>query len=158
MGHRSPEAGFTLLEVLIALCVLATGMLGIGMMLLESVRASRSALHRTAAVALAADLGERIRANRVAGDAYALGAGTMAGAPASECTVGDACDSSEVAALDLYQWQQVVLARCLPPWPTCRSHRWAGCLQARMRSVFAGRSRATRRRQRSSSRCRHEHG
>ena len=78
-------------------------------MLLESVRASRSALHRTAAVALAADLGERIRANRVAGNAYALGAGTLAGAPGSECTVGDACDSSEVAALDLYQWQQAVL-------------------------------------------------
>ena len=82
MRSNSSDAGFTLLEVLIALCVLATGMLGIGVMLLESVRASRSALHRTAAVILAADLGERIRANRVAGDAYALGAGTVAGAPA----------------------------------------------------------------------------
>jgi type IV pilus assembly protein PilV len=110
MASRSIDAGFTLLEVLIALCVIAAGMLGVGMMLLESVRASRSALHRTAAVALAADLGERIRANRVAGDAYALGAGTMAAAPARECTVSDACDTAEVAALDLYQWQQHVLA------------------------------------------------
>jgi len=110
MHSRSNDAGFTLLEVLIALCVLAAGMLGVGMMLLESIRASRSALHRTAAVALAADLGERIRANRVAGDAYSLGAGTMAGAPASECTASDACDPSDVGALDLYQWQQAVLA------------------------------------------------
>jgi type IV pilus assembly protein PilV len=110
MTSRRNDAGFTLLEVLIALCVLATGMLGIGMMLLESVRASRSALHRTAAVALAADLGERIRANRVAGDAYALGAGTLVGAPEGECTASDACAPSEVAALDLYQWQQAVLA------------------------------------------------
>jgi type IV pilus modification protein PilV len=85
-------------------------MLGIGVMLLESVRASRAALHRTAAVILAADLGERIRANRVAGDAYALDAGTVAGAPASECTVSDACDPSEVAAFDLYLWQRAVLA------------------------------------------------
>ena len=99
MASRSTDAGFTLLEVLIALCVLAAGMLGVGMMLLESIRASRSALHRTAAVALAADLGERIRANRVAGDAYALGLGTVAGAPSSECTASDACDPSEVAAL-----------------------------------------------------------
>ena len=109
MPSNRSNAGFTLLEVLIALCVLATGMLGIGVMLLESVRASRSALHRTAAVILAADLGERIRANRVAGDAYALGAGTVAGAPASECTVSDACDPFEVAAFDLYLWQRTVL-------------------------------------------------
>jgi type IV pilus assembly protein PilV len=110
MASSSTDAGFTLLEVLIALCVLAAGMLGVGMMLLESVRASRSALHRTAAVALAADLGERIRANRAAGDAYKLGLGAMAGAPASECAVSDACDPTEVAALDLYLWQQAVLA------------------------------------------------
>ena len=109
MASRSTNAGFTLLEVLIALCVLAAGMLGVGMMLLESVRASRSALHRTAAVILAADLGERIRANRGAGDAYALGAGTVAAAPASECTVSDACDPFEVAAFDLYLWQRTVL-------------------------------------------------
>jgi len=109
MRSRSNDAGFTLLEVLIALCVLATGMLGIGVMLLESVRASRSALHRTAAVALAADLGDRIRANRMAGDDYALGAGTLAGAPTSECALSDACGPSDVAALDLYQWQQAVL-------------------------------------------------
>ena len=110
MASHSRNAGFTLLEVLIALCVLATGMLGVGMMLLESIRASRSALHHTAAVALAADLGERIRANRAAGDSYALGLGAMAGAPASECEIGDGCDPSEVAALDLYEWQQAVLA------------------------------------------------
>jgi type IV pilus assembly protein PilV len=109
MRSRSNDAGFTLLEVLVALCVLAAGMLGVGMMLLESVRASRSALHRTAAVALAADLGDRIRANRMAGDDYALGAGTLAGAPTSECALSDACGPSDVAALDLYQWQQAVL-------------------------------------------------
>jgi type IV pilus assembly protein PilV len=110
MASRSTDAGFTLLEVLIALCVLAAGMLGVGMMLLESIRASRSALHRTAAVALAADLGERIRANRAAGSAYALGLGAVAGTPASGCAVSDACDPLEVAERDLYQWQQAVLA------------------------------------------------
>ena len=110
MASRSTDAGFTLLEVLIALCVLAAGMLGVGMMLLESIRASRSALHRGAAVALAADLGERIRANRAAGSAYALGLGAVAGTPASRCAIGDACDPLEVAERDLYQWQQAVLA------------------------------------------------
>ena len=110
MASRTTDKGFTLLEVLIALCVLAAGMLGVGMMLLESIRASRSALHRTAAVALAADLGERIRANRAAGSAYALGLGALAGTPATGCAVSDACDPSEVAERDLYQWQQAVLA------------------------------------------------
>jgi type IV pilus assembly protein PilV len=110
MARNRNDLGFALLEVLIALWVLAVGMLGAGMMLLESIRASRSALHRTVAVALVADLGERIRANRAAGPAYALVAGTVLDAPPVECGIDAACAPSAVAALDLYQWQQAVLA------------------------------------------------
>lgn len=110
MARNSNDLGFTLLEVLIALWVLAVGMLGVGMMLLESIRASRSALHRTVAVALVADLGERIRANRAAGQAYVLAAGTVLDAPPVDCGIDAACAPSEVAARDLHQWQQTVLA------------------------------------------------
>jgi len=56
--------GFTLVEVLIALIVLSIGMLGIAALYLDTLQASRSALHRTTAVTLAADLADRIRANR----------------------------------------------------------------------------------------------
>lgn len=64
------SSGFTLIEVLIALVVLSIGMLGIAALYLDSLRASRAALARTQAVTLAADIGERIRANRDPADAY----------------------------------------------------------------------------------------
>jgi len=65
--------GFTLLEVLVTLLLLSVGMLGIATLYLESLRINRLALHRTQAVTLAADLADRIRANRDPAGAYACG-------------------------------------------------------------------------------------
>lgn len=61
--------GFTLVEVLVALVVLAVGLLGAAAMLLESLQGSRIALERSRAVVLAGDMAERLRANRAAGNA-----------------------------------------------------------------------------------------
>jgi type IV pilus assembly protein PilV len=107
------RSGFTLVEVLIALVVLTVGMLGIGVMLLDALRSSRSALQRTAAVILAGDMGDRIRSNRAGGDAYAVADGAVLPAPPKSCTAANSCDASEVAAVELYEWQQAAL-RALP--------------------------------------------
>jgi type IV pilus assembly protein PilV len=92
--------GFTLVEVLIALLVLSIGMLGIAALYLESLRASRAALVRTEAVTLAADIADRIRANRNPAGAY-------------DC--GGTCDAGEggnaVAIADLNDWRTAVAAR-----------------------------------------------
>jgi type IV pilus assembly protein PilV len=50
--------GFTLIEVLVSLVILAIGMLGIAALLLGSLQASRTALVRTQAVNLATDAAE----------------------------------------------------------------------------------------------------
>lgn len=68
--RRTRGSGFTLVETLVALLVLAIGMLGIAALYVDTLRASRSALSRTHAVNLAADLADRIRANRNPVDAY----------------------------------------------------------------------------------------
>jgi type IV pilus assembly protein PilV len=68
--RRAGADGFTLVEVLIALVVLSIGMLGIAALYVESLRANRTSLVRTQAVSLAADLADRIRANRTPADAY----------------------------------------------------------------------------------------
>ena len=60
----------TLLEVLIALIVVSTGLLGIAAMNVETLSANRTALLRERAVLLAADMADRIRANRDPDDAY----------------------------------------------------------------------------------------
>jgi type IV pilus assembly protein PilV len=68
--ERGRSSGYTLVEVLVALIVLSIGMLGIAALYLESLRASRSALLRTEAVTLAADLADRIRSNNSVPDVY----------------------------------------------------------------------------------------
>ncbi len=100
------SCGFTLVEVLVAAVVMAVGLLGGVALLLTGLRASRLATQQTSAAILAADLGDRIRANRAAGTAYALDAGSLLAAPDKACTVVGECSSQDVAARDLYQWQQ----------------------------------------------------
>ena len=73
-SHRWPgiagARGFTLVEVLVALLVLAVGMLGLAVLLVEGLQGSRSAIEHTQAVNLAADIAERMRSNRAAASAY----------------------------------------------------------------------------------------
>jgi type IV pilus modification protein PilV len=101
--------GFTLVEVLVVVVVMAIGLLGGLELLLAGLRASRLAIQQTVATNLVADLGDRIRANRSAGIAYALDAGTLLPAPAKPCHSTDQCDAEDVAARDLYEWQQAAL-------------------------------------------------
>jgi type IV pilus assembly protein PilV len=89
----SPQKGFTLVEVLIALIVLSIGMLGMAALLLKSLQSGRSSLYRTQAITLAAGLADRMRANRVPAGVYACGDPCDAGAG------GDA-----IAAADLGTW------------------------------------------------------
>lgn len=57
-------SGFTLLEVLIAILVLAIGLLGLAGLQVAGLRADHSAFHRSQAVMLAYDILDLLRANR----------------------------------------------------------------------------------------------
>jgi type IV pilus assembly protein PilV len=111
MPSPAPQAerGFTLLEVLVALAILAIGMLGVIAALVAGLRASRDASLQNAAVTLAADLADSIRANRAGAAAYALAAGTVLETPPVTCSVVGECGAIEIAAVDLHAWQQRVL-------------------------------------------------
>lgn len=61
LRHRGGARGMTLIEVLVALVVLAVGMLGVGALYLDSLRGGRSALYNAQAINLAADLSEVLR-------------------------------------------------------------------------------------------------
>jgi type IV pilus assembly protein PilV len=103
-------SGFTLVEILVVVVVMAIGLLGGVVLLLTGLRASRVAIRQTSAANLAADMGDRIRANRAAGPAYALDAGTVLDPPAKPCLSAGECDSGEVAVRDLYEWQQATMS------------------------------------------------
>lgn len=104
--------GLSLVEALVALLVLSIGLLGIAGLFVESVRSSRSALLRTQAVNLVSDMGDRIRANAVAGDAY--DSGEYPGGPETQgCApdlddAGRGCSPADLAQDDLARWTRAV--------------------------------------------------
>jgi type IV pilus assembly protein PilV len=112
MNKRNSQSGFTMVEVLVALVVLAIGLLGIAALYLNSLQAGRTAIYRTQAVTLAADLADRIRMNRTAQNSYAtLFADAVAAVPACSTTGG--CTDLQLASTDLSNWK-AMLAQVLP--------------------------------------------
>lgn len=104
---RERERGFSLVEALVSLIVISVGMIGIAALYGQGLSASRTALYRTQAVNLVADMADRIRANRTAATAYE-------GAAADRnCDAGDNrnCTPAEMAAHDLWQWTTQVGAQ-----------------------------------------------
>lgn len=102
--------GFSLVEALVAMLILSVGLLGIAGLFVESVRSSRTALLRTQAVSLVADMSDRIRANAAARDAYAsAGYGAMPGPAEHDCapsaaSAGSNCTQPQLAEDDLARW------------------------------------------------------
>ena len=108
-SHR----GFSLVEMLVALVVMSVGMLGIAALYIESMKSNRGASLRTQAVALAYDMADRIRANRLAGAQYALALGAAPPA-AHNCVAGVNCTQDDMAEDDLNRW--VTSVRAIMPW------------------------------------------
>jgi len=100
-----PAGGFTLIETLVALVVLAVGMLGIAALYIEGMRSGQASVSRTVAVSLAADMADRIRANPTAVAAYAgAGPGVNNG-----CVNGGLdCTPAQLAQDDWFWWFQNV--------------------------------------------------
>src|SRR5262245_20462567 len=102
MARFKQQRGISMVEALVALVVIAVGMLGIAGLYLNSMQASRSAKLRSYAVELAASIGDRIRANREAGNAYDTE--NYGGEPSEhECDTAR-CAPDALAEDDLARW------------------------------------------------------
>lgn len=64
------DAGFTLIEVLVAIVVMAVGLLGFALLQTMSVRFAQSANYRTQATNLTYEFIDQMRANRVTASTY----------------------------------------------------------------------------------------
>ena len=94
-------AGFSLVEVLIALIIMSVGMLGIAGLYVHSMQAGRTSLFRHHAVTLAGDVADRIRANPLGGAAY------VGGGADNNCVAGGVnCTAAEMAAKDVFLWAE----------------------------------------------------
>jgi type IV pilus assembly protein PilV len=107
-GHALHRArGFSLIEVLIALLILAFGLLGLAFLQVLNVRYTQSAQQRTIATNLAYELLDLIRINQVASDQYdglAFDASSVAVPPGGCDRASGAVDSSD-AASNIARWQ-----------------------------------------------------
>ncbi len=114
------STGFTLIEVLIAVVILSIGLLGLAGLQTLALKQNNSSQGRSQAVELINDLADRMRANR---DGVDNGNYVLLPAPANpgfDCmtnfagtTTGNNCDSTEMAAYDLFAWRTAV-AQALP--------------------------------------------
>jgi type IV pilus assembly protein PilV len=93
-------AGFTLLEVLIAVLVLSVGLLGLAGLQATGIKANHSAYMRSQAVAYGYDIIDRMRANRLSALSGGYNIAIGAGAPAG----------SSIAQSDLREWKTLVAA------------------------------------------------
>lgn len=135
--------GFSLVEVMVSVLVLAVGVLGAAAMQLGALRTSQQSGLHTSALHLASDLADRIRVNI---DQMGLddglnpfiGAefdGTEPDPAAATFCYAMPCDGADLAAFDMYEWQRrlatslpgarAVICRDSSPWDDDRrAYRW----------------------------------
>lgn len=96
--------GFTLLECLITLVILATGLLSLMLLQLESLRSLKHSHDHSQAVLLATEMAKRILINRNGAESgYYNHIDTLAKANNFPC---NPCDSQQLATWDAQEWTQ----------------------------------------------------
>lgn len=105
------HAGASLIEVLVAMVILAIGLLGMVGLQTTSLRNTQDAYLRTQATLFAEDMAERMRANPqgVASGGYTAASGALS----SACLSVPGCSANAMAQHDLAEWQDA-LAFALP--------------------------------------------
>lgn len=101
------QHGFTLVEILVAIIVLAFGLLGLAGLQLNSLKNNNSAYLRTQATLLAYDMLDRMRANQpgVANGDYDQLLETV---PTDPGCIETGCSVSDIAETDAWEWTQII--------------------------------------------------
>ena len=109
------ERGLSMIEILVALTIVAFGMLGLLGLQARALSVQKDAFHRRQAAELVAQLAERMRANHLAflAGRYALSFDASAAAPSTAPACAAPCTSAQVAARDLDEWR-IELRRRIP--------------------------------------------
>ncbi len=94
------QSGFSLIEVLVTMVVIALGLLGFAGLQVHSLKSNRISMQRSQATILASDILDRMRANRANAASYALALNANA-------------SGTTVVAQDLIAWE-ANLASSLP--------------------------------------------
>ncbi|CAN5879807.1 hypothetical protein BH11PSE12_BH11PSE12_29610 [soil metagenome] len=123
--HR--QSGSTLIEIMVAIVVMAIGLLGLAGLQLSALKFEKSSSQRSEATLAAVDLSERIRSNFAAVQSVVPGivppaytfntdyatSSAAAHVPPNDCTVAIGCTPANVAANDLQEWLRNIQRRLI---------------------------------------------
>ena len=110
-ARPSTSQGFALLETLVALLVVALGLLGILGLQMRTLADTQNGVRQAQAIRLIESLGERVRLNpnsnvQAVADNYVTDWGDVTGTVPSNCDAG--CSAADLAKFDIAQWKQTV--------------------------------------------------
>lgn len=101
------QEGFTLLEVLVTILIVAIGLLGLAGMQTAGLRNNNDAYMRSQATLMAYDMADRMRANR-----QAFSEGVFHNIVAQEntacLTVAGCADTTSMARHNVFEWQEAI--------------------------------------------------
>lgn len=104
--HKTGVLGFTLIEVLVAMLVLAIGLLGLAGLQSRMINSQFEAYQRAQALTLAEDMANRIRSNPAAARSESYVSTAVYGVGN---TTGDGgCSATDVVGKDLCAWNQAL--------------------------------------------------
>lgn len=112
-GLRAPaQAGFSLIEVLISLVLIAVAMFGHAGLQLNAMKFAKGGATRMQAVFLSNELAERLEANKAGSHAGNYVVASVSSTPSTSATdcMTAACNASVLAAYDLAEWTTRVAA------------------------------------------------
>lgn len=111
---RNSQIGFSMIEVLVTLMVVALAMLGAVGLQTQALRMGQGGQFRAQAVFLVGDLAERIESNKVGAvaGAYVVANSSTPTATSNSCTT-TVCMQDQLADADLSQWENA-LVQTLP--------------------------------------------
>lgn len=96
------NGGYSLIEILVAVLVLAIGLLGLAQLQLTSIQNTHSSHLRSVATALAYDMADRVRANQAG---FQTGAYNNPAAAQDASCLGAGCAPAAMAGHDAFEWQ-----------------------------------------------------
>ncbi len=113
------SCGFTFIEVLVAVLVLALGLIGLAALQASGVKNMQTAYNRSQAIHLAQDIADRIRANSVAAATYVdVNANSIAdygestvpsgNTTYSACSTSTGCTMQQMAQADVGKWRNAM--------------------------------------------------
>ncbi len=131
------QNGFSMIEVLISVLVLALGVIGVAGMQLTALRTTQQSAFQTIALELASEMADKMRTNtpqmRLADGAnpflkvnYKSASDPDPVAPGAMCYNNSLCDAQNLAAFEIYEWERrlktslpggrVLICRDATPW------------------------------------------